>query len=168
MGEIISDNISIKHTELITDKTKLIKELRNGIIQRDSLFLLIIPTYNEIENIKKILNTIESEISVPIEVIIVDDNSPDGTADAVLEMKHNMPNLHLLKRSGKMGLGSAYLSGFQLGYESGFKYLITMDSDLSHPPEVINRMAVEIDDCDVVIGSRYCPGGFEPFQIISC
>jgi len=161
--EVISKNIFIEKSELIND-------LKIGMLQRKSQFLLIIPTYNEIENISKLINCIQKDISIPAEIIVVDDNSPDGTANKVLDLKGDIPNIHLLKRSAKMGLGTAYMSGFKIGHEAGFKYFITMDSDLSHPPEVINRMAAEILNNDIVIGSRYCPEGkvlnFPPWRIL--
>ena len=94
-----------------------------------------------------------------MEILVVDDNSPDGTAIRVAEIMKEHRNVQLLNRSGKMGLGSAYLSGFSVAARAGFPYVITMDSDLSHAPETINAMAAEIVNCDLVIGSRYVPGG---------
>lgn len=142
-----------------SQNTELVGALRQGIATRKSDFLVIVPTYNEIENIQKLIHRIKSDVEVSIEVLVVDDNSPDGTAEKVLEIQKTTPNLHLMKRSGKMGLGSAYLSGFHAAFDAGFAYVITMDSDLSHAPEVINDMAAQIGQCDLVIGSRYVHGG---------
>lgn len=152
------------------ERKELVKELKEGIAQRGSCFLVVVPTYKEIENIRKLIYRLVNGISVPVEIVVVDDNSPDGTAEAVIELKHSIQNLHLFRRNGRMGLGSAYLAGFQLVRDAGIEYVITMDSDLSHDPEVINRMAEEIKDCDMVIGSRYIHDGkvldFELWRIV--
>ena len=142
-----------------TQNMDLVDDLRQGINVRKSRLLVIIPTYNEIENIQRLIHHIKCDVSVPLEILVVDDNSPDGTADKVVEIQSTTPNLHLMKRSGKMGLGSAYLSGFRVASDAGFDYVLTMDSDCSHSPEVIDAMAAEIETHDLVIGSRYIEHG---------
>jgi len=122
-------------------------------------FLVIAPTYNEIENIGDLITRLINDVSVAIEILIVDDNSPDGTAAFVEKQKKMIPNLHLLRRPCKSGLGSAYLDGFKIGMNAGFKYVVTMDADLSHDPKVIDTMAEEIKTHDLVIGSRFVRGG---------
>lgn len=123
--------------------------------------LVIIPTYNEIENIGDIIAAVLSQ-GLHFHVLIVDDNSPDGTANLVVEMKNEQPErIHLLQRSGKMGLGTAYIAGFQFGLYHQYDYLFEMDADFSHDPKDLNRL---LDGClqkntDFAIGSRYVKGG---------
>lgn len=119
--------------------------------------LVIIPTYNEIENIERILELVLSR-NERIEVLIVDDNSPDGTALRVRYMQGSQPRLHLLERPGKMGLGSAYVAGFKFALQQGFDYIMEMDADFSHNPEDIPRLLEAAKHNDLVIGSRYCNG----------
>ncbi len=121
--------------------------------------LVIIPTYNEIENIEKILNTVFS-LDTEFDVLIVDDNSPDGTADAVKRMQNSHPGLHITERSEKSGLGTAYIHGFQWGLNrSEFDYFFEMDADFSHNPEDLIRLLKEAKDgSDVIVGSRYIKG----------
>ena len=122
--------------------------------------LIIIPTYNESENIVKITESIFS-IHQDINILVVDDNSPDGTSGKVKEVISNSnENLHLITRKSKMGLGSAYLCGFKWAIEKKYKYVISMDADLSHNPEDLKRL---YDSCvlgknDICIGSRYING----------
>lgn len=122
--------------------------------------LIIIPTYNEKENIEAIIPAVLSE-NQNFHVLIVDDNSPDGTAGIVQRMMESEDRLHLLSREGKLGLGTAYLAGFRYGLKQGFDYLFEMDADFSHDPKKLNVM---LDECqkpgvDLVIGSRYIEGG---------
>ena len=91
--------------------------------------LVVIPTYNEIDNIEDFVNQI---IKFNVDILIVDDNSPDGTGDLVQKLSENLSQVNLLKRSGKLGLGSAYRDGFKWGLNEGYKYLIEMDADFSH------------------------------------
>ena len=123
--------------------------------------LVIIPTYNEIENVGDIISAVLSQGS-HFHVLIVDDNSPDGTASMVLEMKADQPDrIHLLQRSGKMGLGTAYIAGFQFGLYHHYDYLFEMDADFSHDPKDLNRLLEGCvqSDADFAIGSRYVKGG---------
>lgn len=121
--------------------------------------LVIIPTYNEKENAEKIIRTVFA-LDVPFHILIVDDNSPDGTAEIVRSLIPEFTGrLHMIEREGKLGLGTAYLAGFTWGLEQGYDYLIEMDADFSHNPQDLPRL---IDACrqgaHVSIGSRYSKG----------
>jgi len=118
--------------------------------------LVVIPTYNEIDNIEDFVNQI---IKINVDILIVDDNSPDGTGDLVQKLSENLSQVNLLKRSGKLGLGSAYREGFKWGLNEGYKYLIEMDADFSHSFSDLNNILQNSKNFDVVIGSRYIPGG---------
>ncbi|MGB3850582.1 MAG: polyprenol monophosphomannose synthase [Tunicatimonas sp.] len=122
--------------------------------------LVIIPTYNEKENIALLLQAIFS-LPLPFEVLIVDDNSPDGTADIVRELQATYPDqLHLLERPGKQGLGTAYITGFRHAIQQGYDYIFEMDADFSHNPEDLVRLheACAKQGYDLAIGSRYVTG----------
>ena len=118
--------------------------------------LVVIPTYNEIDNIEDFVNQI---IKFNVDILIVDDNSPDGTGDLVQKLSENLSQVNLLKRSGKLGLGSAYRDWFKWGLNEGYKYLIEMDADFSHSFSDLNNILQNSKNFDVVIGSRYIPGG---------
>ncbi len=122
--------------------------------------LVIIPTYNEKENISKMISKVFS-LPEPFEMLVIDDGSPDGTASIVKERQKEFPaTLHLIERTGKQGLGTAYLTGFRWGLENGFDYICEMDCDFSHNPDDLVRLyraAVE-GNYDVVVGSRYVKG----------
>lgn len=119
--------------------------------------LIIIPTFNEFENLPKLLPEIFSK-DENLEVLIVDDNSPDGTAAFVEnEMKDNS-KLHLIKRNSKQGLGTAYIEGFRFALRKGYDYIFEMDADFSHDPGEIPRFLEEIKNYDLVLGSRYKNG----------
>ena len=123
--------------------------------------LVIIPTYNEKENIEAILRAV-FELEVPFHVLVVDDGSPDGTADIVKELQQEFDgSLHILERSGKLGLGTAYIAGFNWGLEKHYEYFFEMDADFSHPPKDLVRLrsACHNGMADVAIGSRYTKGG---------
>lgn len=122
--------------------------------------LVIIPTYNEKENIEKIIAAV---LSLPqgFDILIIDDGSPDGTADIVKNlMKVNESRLFILERSGKLGLGTAYLTGFQWAIDNGYDYVTEMDADFSHNPNDLPKLyeACAKGGADVAIGSRYCNG----------
>ncbi len=121
--------------------------------------LIIIPTYNEATNIPALLPEIWRNVP-QTHILIVDDNSPDGTAKIVrkLQEQHH-DNLHLLERSGKNGLGTAYIAGFHWALEHGYRKIIQMDADFSHDPKVLPVMVETLEHSPVVIGSRYVPGG---------
>jgi dolichol-phosphate mannosyltransferase len=125
--------------------------------------IVIIPTYNERENIEAIISAVFS-LSQPFDILIVDDNSPDGTATIVesLQQQYNASSqrLHLLKRAGKQGLGTAYIAGFHYALDRGYEFILEMDADFSHDPkDLISLRKKCIDDAsDVSIGSRYATG----------
>ncbi len=120
--------------------------------------LVIIPTYNEAENIASIVAAVCAEVP-SVEILVVDDNSPDGTGGIVESMQVTNPKLHILKRPGKQGLGRAYLAGFEWGLKSGFEILVEMDADFSHRPADLKKILMAAQDVDFVVGSRYVPGG---------
>lgn len=119
--------------------------------------LVIIPTYNERDNIGGMLDQL---LALPygLNVLVVDDNSPDGTGDYVAERKAADPRVHLLSRPGKLGLGSAYVAGFRYALAQGAQYVFEMDADFSHDPASIGDFLRVIQDHDVVLGSRYLDG----------
>lgn len=120
---------------------------------------LIIPTYNEADNLSNLLREILA-LNVDVAVINVDDGSPDGTGRIADEWAAACPGRVVpVHRSGKLGLGTAYIAGFRCAFELGAKRLITMDADFSHNPRYIPAMIAKSEDADVVIGSRYVPGG---------
>jgi len=120
--------------------------------------LIIIPTYNEVHNIRELIDKIRMPLN-DCRLLIVDDNSPDGTATAVKDMQRHDPNIHLILRDGKQGLASAMKTGFQWGMDHGYEYLCEMDADLSHDPRYLKEFIDQIDEYDFVVGSRYVPGG---------
>ena len=121
--------------------------------------IIILPTYNERENIKKIIPILFEKINISI--LVVDDNSPDGTASIVEEFQKKYPNLYLLKREKKDGLASAYITGFKYAIDNGFDVFTQMDSDFQHPYEVLPNMLeeIELNNAEVVIASRYIKNG---------
>jgi dolichol-phosphate mannosyltransferase len=119
--------------------------------------LVIFPTYNEAENIERILPEVLSK-SPELEALVIDDNSPDKTGDMVERMAQSDARIHLIRRPGKMGLGTAYVTGFKYVLEHGYDYCFEMDADFSHPPEKIPEMIELLKDYDLVIGSRYSGG----------
>ena len=124
--------------------------------------LVIIPTYNEKENIADIIQAVFS-LEGDFHVLVIDDGSPDGTADivrSVIPGPDRESNLHLIERSGKLGLGTAYLAGFKWALEHGYDYVFEMDADFSHDPKDLVRLykACAEDGADLAIGSRYCNG----------
>lgn len=122
--------------------------------------LVIIPTYNEIENISKITAAVLA-LEQRFDVLVIDDGSPDGTAAAVKKMQPSFEGrLHLLERSGKLGLGTAYIAGFRWALERDYDYVFEMDADFSHNPDDLPRLldACESGGADLSVGSRYCDG----------
>ncbi len=123
--------------------------------------LVIIPTYNEYDNVEKLLS--ETYAALPeTHILIVDDNSPDKTAELVnqLQQKNYPDQLHLLKRAGKLGLGTAYIAGFKWALERTYQYIFEMDADFSHHPKYLPELLAKAQaGADLVLGSRYVPGG---------
>ena len=120
--------------------------------------LIVIPTYNEAGNVGRLLERIFSFGSAQIEALVVDDSSPDGTAEVVERFAAEQPGVHLLKRPAKLGLGTAYVQGFTFAMERGYDFIFEMDADLSHDPGMIPVFLEKIRECDLVIGSRYTVG----------
>jgi dolichol-phosphate mannosyltransferase len=119
--------------------------------------LVIIPTYNEKENIHNIVPAV-LEQAPNVEVLVVDDGSPDGTGGIVKELAASNPRIHLLERAGKQGLGTAYITGFKWGLANGFDCLMEMDADFSHDPKEIPNFLKAVESNDLVLGSRYKDG----------
>jgi len=119
--------------------------------------LLIIPTYNEIDNLHRLLPHL-LETYAELDILVVDDNSPDGTAGFVKSVMAENPRVKLIEREGKMGLGTAYVEGFNYMLSNGYDYAFQMDADFSHDPSEIKNFLVSIKDYDLVIGSRYISG----------
>jgi len=120
--------------------------------------LVVVPTYNEVDNIKPFVSALFA-LPLAIEILVVDDSSPDGTGQVVQDLQKQFTGLHLLTRTLKQGLGRAYLAGFAWGLEHGFEVLVEMDADFSHRPEDLVGVLGQIENADFVIGSRYVPGG---------
>ena len=121
--------------------------------------VVVAPTYNEAENIVRFLRAVR--LAVPdADVLVVDDNSPDGTAALAEEVASELGRIKVLRRAGKQGLGAAYRHGFATAFDEGYEAIVSMDSDFSHDPKVIPIMLrLVADGADAVIGSRYVPGG---------
>lgn len=122
--------------------------------------LVVVPTYNEAHNIRKLINKVLS-LEPEIDVLIIDDDSPDGTSEIVKELQTNFSDrLFLIKRSGKLGLGTAYVEGFKFALEQGYNYVCEMDADFSHNPEDLPRLVYEVKSgkMDIAVGSRYSNG----------
>lgn len=122
--------------------------------------LVIIPTYNEIENIAKIIGAVLT-VEGDYHILIIDDGSPDGTGAAVKALQQtHLERLHLIERSGKLGLGTAYVAGFRWALERGYDYVFEMDADFSHNPADLPRLlaACTVGGADMSVGSRYCDG----------
>lgn len=123
----------------------------------DNKALVIIPTFDEAENILRLVTTILS-LGSHFHVLIVDDNSPDGTATIVRQMQSSEDRIYLIEREAKLGLGTAYVAGFKYALEKSFAYIFEMDADFSHDPGELPRMLEKAEKYDVVIGSRYISG----------
>lgn len=122
--------------------------------------LIVISTYNERKNLAELLTIIYRQ-DEDLHVLIVDDNSPDGTGELVRELiqSNYSDKLFLLARSGKLGLGTAYIAGFKWALAKDYRYILEMDADLSHNPKYLKRFFAVAENYDVVLGSRYVPGG---------
>ncbi|THA58957.1 polyprenol monophosphomannose synthase [Streptomyces sp. A0958] len=120
--------------------------------------LVIIPTYNEAENIKPIVSRVRAAVP-EADILVADDNSPDGTGKLADELAAADDHVHVLHRQGKEGLGAAYLAGFRWGMEHEYGVLVEMDADGSHQPEELPRLLTALKGADLVLGSRWVPGG---------
>ncbi len=121
--------------------------------------LIVIPTYNEVENLKLLIDQVLVVTPEATEILVVDDGSPDGTGEVAKQLSQSNSRVHLLERAKKMGLGSAYVAGFRWGIEKNFEALIEMDADFSHDPKYLSQMLSGLEKNDVVMGSRYVEGG---------
>ena len=119
--------------------------------------LIIIPTYNERDNIQKLIPLL-MELDISLSVLVVDDNSPDGTGKLVNDMSEENDRIQILHRPGKLGLGSAYIAGFKHAIQQDVDCIFEMDADFSHDPDMISEFLEKLETCDVVIGSRYISG----------
>ena len=126
---------------------------------RTSDSVVIIPMYNEIENAAAIIDAVLA-LPVPFDILVIDDNSPDGTAGVVKEKMAEYPGrVHLIERAGKLGLGTAYIAGFKDCVARGYDYICEMDADFSHnPADLVRLRQTAVDGADVVVGSRYVTG----------
>lgn len=120
--------------------------------------LVIIPTFNERENLIELLGRIFAQPIADLHVLIVDDNSPDGTGDLAEELRAKDPRVEVMHRPGKLGLGSAYVAGFRHALGQGYDVVFEMDADFSHNPDSLPDFLRELDDADLVVGSRYLHG----------
>jgi dolichol-phosphate mannosyltransferase len=120
--------------------------------------LVIIPTYNELENLPLIVGRVRTAVP-QAHLLVADDNSPDGTGQLADTLAGADDHVHVLHRLGKEGLGAAYLAGFAWGLEQGYDVLVEMDADGSHQPEQLPRLLLALQDADLVLGSRWVPGG---------
>lgn len=119
--------------------------------------LVVLPTYNEVENLGSIVPAV-LDVDPRIDVLVIDDGSPDGTGDLADELAAGSERVSVLHREGKQGLGTAYLTGFEWGLERGYSYMLEMDSDWSHDPKYLRDLLVAVQDADLAIGSRYVKG----------
>jgi dolichol-phosphate mannosyltransferase len=123
--------------------------------------LVVLPTYNEVDNITQLLHAVFAALP-STDVLVVDDNSPDGTGKLVDEIRETNPQLYVMHRSGKLGLGTAYIQGFHYAIDRGYDFVFEMDSDFSHDPKDLPRLLEAAQQADLVIGSRYVAGGSTP------
>ncbi len=121
----------------------------------ESLALIIIPTFNEAENIARLLNDLVKLYPLSVDILVIDDNSPDGTLEIARSMQPTIRGLHVIKRERKLGLGTAYITGFHYALDQGYRYIIEMDADYSHDPAEVTSFLDAIKETDLVIGSRY-------------
>ena len=119
--------------------------------------LIVTPTYNERKNIHELVSTL-FELNPDFHILVVDDSSPDGTAEIVKELQADCANLHLLSRNEKTGLGSAYIAGFNYALERDYEAVVQMDADMSHDPKDVPLLIEAIENADLAIGSRYISG----------
>ena len=119
--------------------------------------LIVTPTYNERKNIRELVSTL-FELNPDFHILVVDDSSPDGTAEIVEELQADCANLHLLSRNEKTGLGSAYIAGFNYALERDYEAVVQMDADMSHDPKDVPLLIEAIENADLAIGSRYISG----------
>jgi len=120
--------------------------------------LVILPTYNEVDNLEPLIQDIIAS-GLGLDILAIDDNSSDGTGEVADRLAMDLPEVHVMHRPGKMGLGTAYVAGFKWAIERGYDYILQMDCDFSHHPQYLPIFLRKIKQADLVIGSRYVPGG---------
>jgi len=120
--------------------------------------LVFTATFNELDNIKELVSSIKKQPSDP-DILIIDDNSPDGTPEEIKKLQNSFKNLFLIKRTGKLGLDSAHKEAYEFALKNNYDLLITMDADLSHDPNELGNFIKNLDEYPVVLGSRYISGG---------
>lgn len=120
--------------------------------------VMVVPTYNEAENLRWIVGRLRAVVP-EVDVLVVDDASPDGTGDIADELASEDPQVRVLHRAGKQGLGAAYLAGFRVALDAGYDVIGEMDADGSHQPEQLPQLLAALEDADLVIGARWIPGG---------
>jgi dolichol-phosphate mannosyltransferase len=122
--------------------------------------MIVIPTYNEADNLAALVQELFSLPISDLHVLVVDDASPDGTGEIAEELRGRYPGrMHVIHRTGKLGLGTAYITGFRYALDHGADFIVQMDADFSHSPSYVPRLLSHLDEYDVVVGSRYVPGG---------
>ncbi len=127
--------------------------------RRPARALVIVPTYNELDSIGEVAGRLFEAAADRVDLLVVDDGSPDGTAELVKQMAQGSHRVHLIERSHKQGLGTAYVAGFRWAMDRGYEAVVEMDADLSHNPADVPRLLQRLKDADLVVGSRYVPGG---------
>ena len=127
-------------------------------IERERMALVVVPTYNEADNVERLIVEILDQ-PAPLHIVVVDDNSPDGTGALAERLAATYDRVSVIRRAGKLGLGTAYIAGFERALEAGYGCAITMDADFSHSPVYLPDLLGMMGHCDLAIGSRYVPGG---------
>jgi dolichol-phosphate mannosyltransferase len=128
-------------------------------VEDGSQALVVVPTFNEFESIAEVARRLFDAAADRVDLLVVDDGSPDGTAELVKQMAEGPHGVHLIERAGKQGLGTAYVEGFKWALERDYWAVVEMDADLSHDPADVPRLLDALADADLAIGSRYVPGG---------
>lgn len=129
-----------------------------GAPEREPRLVISLATFNEAGNLEPLIRTIR-EFAPTADVLVIDDNSPDGTGQIADRLKATLPGIHVIHREGKLGLGTAVLRAMDFAVRGGYDYILNMDADFSHPPRFIPALVAGMRDHDVMIGSRYIPGG---------
>ena len=128
------------------------------VITMSPRLLVSLATYDEANNLRPLVETIR-QFAPHASILVIDDNSPDGTGDIADQIRDMLPNIHVIHRAGKLGLGTAVLTGMKFAIDNGYDYFLNLDADFSHPPRFIPAILAGMKENDVMIGSRYVPGG---------
>jgi dolichol-phosphate mannosyltransferase len=135
-----------------------VSDRTEGPLQNEQGVLVSLATYNEAGNLKPLVESIR-QFAPECSILVIDDNSPDGTGKIADELAETLPAVHVIHRAGKLGLGTAMLEAIHYAVQNQYEYLLNLDADFSHPPRFIPALMAGMDDHDVMIGSRYVPGG---------